>query len=155
MAPETSGRIQEDKAMNTGRTSIGRFAAGCSGNPAGRRPGSGKIGALRQQIEGAVPGIVQAMVSRALEGDPGAARLLMERAIPALRPVEQPVSVDLPETSLADQGRAVLAAVGAGELAPAQAATLLAGLSTMAKLIETDELVARVAALEASHGKKP
>lgn len=79
----------------------------------------------------------------------------MERAIPALRPVEEPVVVDLPGTSLADQGRAVLAAVGAGELAPAQAATLLAGLSTMAKLIETDELAARVAALEASHAKKP
>jgi len=155
MAPEKAGHLQEGNTVSTGRTSRGRFAAGCSGNPAGRRPGSGKIGALRQQIEGAVPGIVQAMVSRALEGDPGAARLLMERAIPALRPVEEPVVVDLPGTSLADQGRAVLAAVGAGELAPAQAATLLAGLSTMARLLETDELAARVAALEASHAKKP
>jgi hypothetical protein len=102
-----------------------------------------------------VPGVVQAMLSRALEGDPGAARLLMERAIPALRPVEQPVSVDLPETSLADQGRAVLAAVGAGELAPAQGAALLAELSTMAKLVEVDALAARAMALVASHSKKP
>ena len=104
---------------------------------------------LREQINEALPGIVKAMVDRALDGDPGAARLLVERVIPALRPEERPVTVHLPrEASLSDQGRALLAAVATGELAPSQASTLLAGLSTMAKLIETDELAARVAALE-------
>ena len=107
------------------------------------------MAALREQINEALPGIVKSMVDRALEGDPGAARLLVERVIPALRPEERPVTVHLPgEASLSDQGRALLAAVATGELAPSQASTLLAGLSTMAKLIETDELAARVAALE-------
>lgn len=122
---------------------------GVSGNPKGRTPGTGKVATLREQINEAVPGIVKAMVDRALDGDPGAARLLVERVIPALRPEERPVAVHLPgEASLSDQGRALLAAVATGELAPSQASTLLAGLSTMAKLIETDELAARVAALE-------
>ena len=125
------------------------WRSGVSGNPRGRAPGTGKVAALREQINEALPGIVKAMVDRALEGDPGAARLLVERAIPAMRPEERPVRVNLPgDAPLADQGRALLAAVAAGELAPSQASALLAGLSTLAKLIETDELSARVAALE-------
>ena len=122
---------------------------GVSGNPKGRTPGTGKVATLREQINEALPGIVKAMVDRALEGDPGAARLLVERVIPALRPEERPVAVNMTaDAPLADQGRALLTAVATGELAPSQASTLLAGLSTMAKLIETDELAARVAALE-------
>jgi hypothetical protein len=107
------------------------------------------VAALREQINEALPDIVRAMVERALVGDPGAARLLVERVIPALRPEERSVTVHLPvDEPLADQGRALLVAVAAGDLSPSQASTLLAGLSTMAKLIETDELAARVAALE-------
>jgi hypothetical protein len=122
---------------------------GVSGNPRGRAPGTGKVAALREQINEALPDIVRAMVERALVGDPGAARLLVERVIPALRPEERSVTVHLPvDEPLADQGRALLVAVAAGDLSPSQASTLLAGLSTMAKLIETDELAARVAALE-------
>jgi hypothetical protein len=122
---------------------------GVSGNPKGRAPGTGKVATLREQINEAVPGIVKAMVDRALDGDPGAARLLVERVIPALRPEERSVTLNMTaDAPLAYQGRALLAAVAAGDLAPSQASTLLAGLSTMAKLIETDELAARVAALE-------
>lgn len=122
---------------------------GVSGNPKGRTPGTGKVATLREQINEALPSIVKAMVDRALDGDPGAARLLVERVIPALRPEERPVLVNMTaDAPLSDQGRALLTAVAAGELAPSQASTLLAGLSTMAKLIETDELAARVAALE-------
>ena len=122
---------------------------GVSGNPKGRTPGTGKVATLREQINEALPGIVKAMVDRALDGDPGAARLLVERVIPALRPEERPVAVNMTaDAPLADQGRALLTAVATGELAPSQASTLLAGLTTMAKLIETDELAARVAALE-------
>ena len=122
---------------------------GVSGNPKGRAPGTGKVAALREQINEALPGIVNAMVERALQGDPGAARLLVERVIPALRPEERPVLVNMTaDAPLSNQGRALLTAVSAGELAPSQASTLLASLSTMAKLLETDELAARVAALE-------
>jgi len=129
---------------------------GRSGNPSGRRPGTGKVAALREQINEAVPNIVKAMVERALDGDPAAARLLVERAIPALRPEERPVPVALPaDAPLADQGRAILAAAAAGELAPSQAVALLSGLSAMAKLVETDELAARVAALEERAHAKP
>ena len=54
--------------------------------------------------------------------------------------------------SLAARGRAILAAAASGEVPAGQAAQLLAGLGTLAKLIETDELAARIAALEEKHG---
>ena len=75
-----------------------------------------------------------------------------QRALPALKPIEVPAPIALSGDTLTEQGRAVLVAVGAGELAPGQAAQLLTGLGTLAKLVETDDLAARVAALEKTHG---
>ena len=58
----------------------------------------------------------------------------------------------LPEGSLTEQGRAVLASVASGELAPGQGATLLGAIGTLARVAELDELAARVAELEKKHG---
>lgn len=54
--------------------------------------------------------------------------------------------------TLVDQGRAVLLAAAAGHVTGAQAAQLMAGLGSLARLIETTELAARVAALEKRNG---
>ena len=135
-----------------------RFKPGASGNPKGRPAGSGHIAKLRDGIAEHVPGIIQKMVEKALEGDSTAARLLLERAIPAFKPAEQPEPLAIPGTTLTEQGQAVIAAVAAGELAPAQAGVLLAALGNLAKLTEADELEKRVAALETrgeSNGAKP
>lgn len=107
---------------------------------------------LRAAIAKDVPAIVRKLKALALAGDTTAARLLLERTMPPLKAAELPVPLALPDGSLAEQGRAVLVAAGAGQLAPMQAAQLLAGLGALAKLIETDELAARVAALEQRHG---
>ena len=131
----------------------GRWKAGESGNPKGRAKGSGDIGKLRASIAKHVPDIITKLAELAKAGDAGAARLLLERVLPPVKATEQAVPVALPaDGSLADQGRAVLAAAGAGTLAPGQASQLLAGLSALAKLIETDELAARIAALEGMDG---
>jgi hypothetical protein len=45
-----------------------------------------------------------------------------------------------------------MVAAGAGAIAAGQAAQLLTGLGSLAKLIETDELMRRIDALEAKHG---
>ncbi|MDE1947544.1 MAG: hypothetical protein KGL43_02790 [Burkholderiales bacterium] len=132
----------------------GRWKPGESGNPRGRKPGSGEVGKLRTSIAKHVPEIITKLVEQAKGGDPGAARLLLERVIPPLKAAEQPAPIDLPDGALSEQGRAVLAAAGTGTLAPGQAAQLLAGLGALAKLIETDELAARIAALEARSGKQ-
>lgn len=131
----------------------GGWKAGQSGNPAGRKPGSGEVAQIRAQMAANVPALIQVLTDRALAGDIGAARLLLERTIAPLKASEESAPLSLPEGTLTDQGRAVLAAVGTGGLAPGQGASLLASLGMLAKLTESDELEKRIAALEARNGK--
>lgn len=141
--------------MATKRNST-TWKAGQSGNPKGRTPGSGEVAKLRAAIAQHVPEIIQTMVSKALEGDAGAARLLLERAIPALKPAEQAQALALPEGTLTDQGRAILQAVAAGQLAPAQGAQLVSAIGALAKVAEIDELERRIRALEGKgNGNQP
>ena len=131
----------------------GSWKPGQSGNPAGRPPGVGEIGKLRAAIGARVPELLAAMMTRALEGDVGAARLLLERAIAPLKGIEQAVTLTLPnDGTLTAKANAVLSAAAAGELAPGQAAQLIAALGTLAKISEVDELAARITALEAQRG---
>ena len=131
----------------------GRWKTGESGNPAGRKPGTGEVAKLRAAIGERVPELLAAMMTRALEGDVGAARLLLERAIAPLKAAEQVQALSLPNGTLTEQGRAVLAAVAAGELAPGQGAQLLTAIGTLGKITGLDELAARITALEGKHGK--
>lgn len=132
----------------------GRWKPGESGNPAGRKPGTGDVAKLRAAIAEQLPGLLDTMVARALEGDVGAARLLLERTIAPLRAMEPTQALTLPDGSLTDQGRAVLQAVACGELAPSQGATLLNAISALARVAEIDELTARIEALEAATPKQ-
>ena len=126
----------------------GRWKAGESGNPAGRKPGTGEVAKLRAAIADRVPELLSTLMAQALEGDTAAARLLLERAIAPLKAAEQPQALTLPDDTLTDQGRAVLASVAAGELAPGQGAALLGAIGTLARVVEIDELAQRVAKLE-------
>ena len=126
----------------------GRWKAGESGNPAGRKPGSGEVAEMRAAMAQHVPAVLAVLVQRAMAGDIGAARLLLERTIAPLKASEETARLALPDGTLTEQGRAVLAAVAAGELAPGQGAALLASLGTLARLTEADELERRIAALE-------
>ena len=132
----------------------GSWVKGTSGNPAGRKPGTGDIGKLRAAIADRVPELLAAMMDKALEGDVGAARLLMERCIAPLRPTEQAVTLQLPSDGiLMTKASAVLASAASGALAPGQAAQLIGALGAMAKIQELDEMDARITALEAAqHG---
>lgn len=136
----------------TTKNSMGRWQPGASGNPAGRKPGTGEVGKLRAAIAEHVPSIVVQLVEAAKAGDVQAARLLLERVIPPVKATEAAQAVPLPGETLTEQGRAVLAAVAAGELAPGQGATLLGALGTLARVVEVDELLRRVEALEARNG---
>ena len=125
---------------------------GQSGNPKGKPTGSGELQKLRAAIGVHVPSIIEQLIAAAQGGDIQAARLILERVLPPIKAIEQAVELDLPEGgTLTEQGRAVLAAVAAGELAPGQGAQLLAAVGTLGKVTELDELAARVASLETKH----
>ena len=63
------------------------------------------------------------------------------------------MTLQLPhDGTLTAKAAAVLSAAAAGDLAPGQAAQLIAALGTLAKIHEVDELVARIEKLEAQRG---
>jgi hypothetical protein len=129
-----------------------KFEKGQSGNPAGRRRGTGHAAKLRKAIEKDMPGIVEAMVASAKDGDTSAAKLLLDRVVPTIKPVQQLVLVNaLQDKTLSEQGSTIIAAMSSGSLAPEQATTMLAGLASLAKIREADQLEQRIAALEAAH----
>ena len=130
----------------------GSWKPGQSGNPAGRKPGTGEVAKIRAAINDRVPELLAALLAKALEGDVGAARLLLERAVAPLKAAEQAEPISLPDGSLTDQGRAVLRAVAAGQLAPGQGAALLGAIGTLARVTEIDELEARLTKLETQNG---
>ena len=133
---------------------ISRWKPGQTGNPKGRPPGQSAITKMRASLVGDVPDILAGLVLAAKGGDVQAARLILERVLPPVKAIEQAVELQLPDGgTLTAQGRAVLSAVAAGELAPGQAAQLIAALGTLAKIHEVDELAARITALEATHAK--
>ena len=131
----------------------GSWKPGQSGNPAGRKPGTGEVAKIRAAINDRVPELLAAMLAKALEGDVGAARLLLERAVAPLKAAEQAETIALPDGSLTEQGRAVLRAVAAGQLAPGQGAALLGAIGTLARVTEIDELEARLTKLENQNGR--
>lgn len=121
---------------------------GQSGNPKGRAPGSSEVAKIRAAIAADLPGILKTLVEQALAGDTQAARLLLDRVLPPLKPQEQAQAIALPAGSLTEQGRAILTAVAAAELAPGQGAQLLSAIGSLARVAEIDELAQRIEALE-------
>jgi phage terminase small subunit len=65
-----------------------------------------------------------------------------------IKPGAESMAKLLDSPSVADQGRALFVAVAQGDLTVGQAAQLITGLGTLARLIETTELERRIKALE-------
>jgi hypothetical protein len=133
----------------------GRWQPGRSGNPAGRKPGTGSIQQLRAQIQLLIPEIIQVLAMKAREGDVGAARLLLERVVPALKPVEAPQALQIAEGDLSSQAKSIVALAASGGISIGQASQLVMALGTVAKLIEVDELIRRIEFLEKSIESQP
>ena len=138
----------------TEKKRVGKWKPGVSGNPKGKTPGSGELQKLRATLAADVPGILAGLVTAAKAGDTQAARLILERILPPVKAIEQAVKLQLPnDGTLTAKASAVLSAAAAGELAPGQAAQLIAALGTLAKISEVDELAARITVLEVKLAK--
>lgn len=129
-----------------------RWLPGQSGNAQGRPRGQSAITRMRAVLEADAPEILARFVTAAKAGNLQAARLILERVLPPLKPIEQSQVLTLSrDASLSEQGRAVMAAVADGEFSPSQGVALLGALGTLAHVIEIDELAARIAVLEKRH----
>ncbi|WP_020484543.1 DUF5681 domain-containing protein [Methylomonas sp. MK1] len=126
-----------------------KFQPGQSGNPSGRPKGKTAATLLRKSIADAMPEILEKLVALAKDGDIAAAKALLDRAVPPLKPVAANVSLSVPnEASLTEQGAAVVNAILTGSIPPDIGGQLIAALSNQAKLIEVDELIKRIEELE-------
>ena len=127
---------------------------GQTGNPKGRPPGISEITKLRKSLMTDAPEILAGLVTAAKAGDMQAARLILERVLPPVKPMEQAIELELRGDTLTDQGRAVLSAVSTGALPPGQGSQLIAAICALARVAEIDELTTRITKLEERHATK-
>jgi hypothetical protein len=129
---------------------MAKYQKGESGNPQGRPKGIINQATLRASIEKDVPAIIKALTEQATSGDVGACKLLLDRVLPALKPQDTTIQLPMGD-DLAANGRAILAATGNADITPEQASKLLQGLGSLARVLETGELLARIESLEQAH----
>jgi hypothetical protein len=131
----------------TGEKQMSKFIPGQSGNPNGRPRGTGVVAKLREAIQGDIPDVIQSVVEAAKSGDMTAAKILLDRVVPSLKPVDAPVVLNQ-AAELSSSGREVLQLLSDGQLGIDQAKRILRALGSQRDLIEFDDLVKRLEVLE-------
>ena len=125
----------------------GRFAPGTSGNPQGRPKSD--TAALRQSLADGASDVVNAILTAARAGDMQAAKIVMDRLVPSLKPTAALVRLAIPdEASPLKIARAILNATASGTLAPDIAAQLVSAVGTFCRIEETEDLRIRISSLE-------
>ena len=138
---------------NTGQKQVGgRFEKGVSGNPRGRPMGSRNNATLAAEalLAGEAEKLTRKCIDLALDGDPIALRLCMERIYPARK--DRPVEFSLPPINTArdaaDVMSSVMNAVAAGQLTPADAAELSKVVACTVKSFEAAEFADSLASID-------
>ena len=135
----------------------GQFRPGQSGNPRGRARGSRNRATvlLEKLMAGEAEAVTRAVIEKAKAGDLMAARIVLDRILPARK--DRSVTFNLPVIVTAADATtasaAILKAVADGDLAPGEAAEIMALIEGHLKTIEAVEVDARLSALE--KGRRP
>jgi hypothetical protein len=114
--------------VNTVEKQGSRFQKGRSGNPNGRPKGSRNSATLAAEamLDGEAEALTRKAIEMALEGDPVALRLCLERILPPRK--DRPVTFSLPPINsardAADISAAVVAAVSNGDITLSEAAEI-------------------------------
>ncbi|MGZ8188624.1 MAG: DUF5681 domain-containing protein [Methylosarcina sp.] len=127
-----------------------KFQPGQSGNPKGRPKDLTPATKLRKSIAEAMPEILTRLVEQAKSGDVAAAKVLIDRVCPPLKPQALPINVPV-NGSLTEQGDEIIRATLAGQIPPDIGSQLITALAAQAKLVEIDNLTKRIEILEQHH----
>ena len=121
-----------------------------SPNPAGRPKGiDDRRTKMTQTILEDVTAILRVVKENALNGDTAAAALLLSKVMPSLRSQAERVEFEYDATApISKQVESVLDAVAKGLVAPDVAKAIVETIGTLSQIRATEELEARIAALE-------
>jgi len=144
-----------------GRDAHGRFEKGYSGNPKSGNPNGRPVGARNKATEvaellldGETEALTRMAIELALDGNPTALKLCLERIIPPRR--ERPVKLGMPPVrGAADLGgtmAAITNAAGQGAITPGEAAELARVVEIFVRAVEASDFEKRLRQLEERHG---
>lgn len=131
------------------RDSGGRFVRGSSGNRAGRRKGApNKVTrTARELIEERTPEIIEAIIEKALAGDPSAQRALLDRIVPRSSADQHVDLVGQPEGEIetaTDLIEDLIRRVASGRLTPDQGQRIGALIAHLRESMVLDDLQSQV-----------
>jgi hypothetical protein len=124
------------------------FQPGNPGKPKGARNRATRV--LEALMDESAQDVVKTIIDAAKGGDITAARLLLDRVMPARK--DNSIAIDLPPmdsvSGLLAAGGAVLCAVAAGEISPGEGDAVMCLIEKQRRIIETADLEERLARLE-------
>lgn len=125
-----------------------KWLPGNSGNSAGR-PKDTRTAALRTMILSEIPAVIEQLLTLAKNGDTGAAKILMDKVLPNLKPVAEPVTFDIASNdSLANVAQSIIDNIARGEISSDVGSQIISALAGQCKIIETTEILETLARLE-------
>jgi hypothetical protein len=138
-----------------GENTRGRpFQQGNPGRPKGSR--NRTTLALEALLDGEAEALTRKAIEMALDGDPTAMRLVMDRIMPPRK--ERPVLFSLPKLETAGDAvkatAALAEAVANGDITPGEAGELAKLVDGFTKAVELHEIQQRLDKLEAAQGAK-
>lgn len=121
----------------------GSFKPGQSGNPSGKAPGPTHRTIFRRLVGDNLKTIVETLVNNAQAGDTQAAKVLIDRLVPALKPTVDSIGLKV-SGNLSEQGAAIVAEMTAGRITPDQSKAAMDTLMTQSHLIDQAEIIAQL-----------
>ena len=120
---------------------MSKFKPGESGNPAGRPAGTSKSADLRKMLDSDLPEIISTVAEKAKNGDLAACKIILDRCVPILKPIELPTSIYQgldAESDLFDWLDYTMMGLVSGDISITQASNMIASLRTESSIIDAE-----------------
>lgn len=128
---------------------MAQFQKGESGNPKGRPIGiKDRRARYRELFEEHSEALVSKAVDLALDGDMAALKICIDRIIPTLKATDPSMVIQINGNSLMERGEQALSHLSSGVITASETQNIMKSLLAQSRLVEVDELLKRVEALE-------